>query len=456
MPAPKPDSQNLNNCTIECKRAALDSEAGPKDPTDYSELRGRLEASREKLPPLYRENLFVPFVSKLEELGSKGFNEVLLNDPNKESEAGLLLDISQAILQNGEGYNEKQTDGFQEVISDLYDGFLSAEDRTGVKPPDFSVIAPLAKWGRPDFGPYTWTGDAVVAFGARAGIVNMPPANATHGLFAWAALAHETAGHDILSADDGLAPELAEAIKEALKDGDVGDDLPDYWANRIDETASDIMGILNMGPAVGIGLIGYFRGLNAAYSKKAKLRNQGPLEDPHPADILRGYLAASVVRRLDFDAAEAWAKIIQDETDKDVTTIRIGWTIIEPEVAKKSAETVAETLMKGKMQSLEKHALGDIQDWGNQDESAVAELRSLLTKVSPLPDLYAKGIYAAHVVAAAVTEALSKDADIPLIFDRMQGILKIMHDANSSWGPLYVEHPGNLVTRRSYIPHDED
>lgn len=47
-----------------------------------------------------------------------------------------MLDIAQAILQNGEDYQKEATDGFQEVVSDLYDGFLSAADRRGLKPPD--------------------------------------------------------------------------------------------------------------------------------------------------------------------------------------------------------------------------------------------------------------------------------------------------------------------------------
>jgi len=60
--------------------------------------------------------------------------------------------------------------------------------------------------------------------------------------------------------------------------------------------------------------------------------------------------------------------------------------------------------------------------------------------------------YAAHVVVGAITLALKKDADIPVIFDRMQGVLKIMHDSNPSWGPLYIEHPGDLSPIRSYMP----
>ena len=64
---------------------------------------------------------------------------------------------------------------------------LSAEDRQGVKLPDDEVIPPLVKWGNPDFGPYTWPVDATISFGLEVGIVNLPPANAKRGLFAWSA-----------------------------------------------------------------------------------------------------------------------------------------------------------------------------------------------------------------------------------------------------------------------------
>lgn len=451
------DISSLNDLTVEAKRAALDSTTGPSDPTNYNELRGSLEACRDKLPPAYRDAVYKPFVDKLDQLGNDGFNDILLRDPNKQDLAGMMMDISQAILQHCEGFSKKSTDGFQEVASDLYDGFLSAEDRKGIKIPDNKeILPPLVKWGNPDSGPYTWPVDATSSFGLTVGIVNLPPANATHGLVAWSALGHETAGHDIIHADDGLAPEMANAVKIALQNGDVGDVLPGYWADRIDETASDVCGILNMGPAAGIGLIAYFRALNAAYTKKPKLRNTGPLEDPHPADVLRGYLAASVVRLLSFDGAEDWANVIEAETDKDVVTIRVGWDVVEPSVAKKSAEIVAATLVRGKMEHLDNHSLGDIQDWANNDEDITNQCRVILTQVSDLPESFKKGFYAAHVVAAAVIEALSKGSDISLVFDRMLGILKIMHDSNPSWGPLFVRHPGDLFAERSYIPHEED
>jgi hypothetical protein len=458
-----PDIANLANCIEDSRQSFLDGDTGPMDPTDYNLLRGRLEASRDKLPPLYREAVFKPFVRQLNDLGASGFISILLRDPKREREAGLLLDIAHAILQNGEGYQARATDAFQELVSDLYDGFLSAEDRRGVKPPDLGVISPLVKWGRPDFGPYTWPINATSTFGVKAAIVNLPPANARLGIMAWAALGHETAGHDILNADTGLKAELIQAVRQALKQANMGHGLPEYWSSRIDETASDVLGILNMGPAAGIGLIAYFRGINAALNNTPKLRNDGPLDDSHPADILRGYLAASTVKLLDFDRASNWASTIDEETTKDVSAIRlngnrnrlgqvIGGVSISIEEAKRSAEIVAQTLVNYKANSLEKHSLGEIQNWRNQDEAIVQQLQTAFKMAIDLPMNLTDGTFAAHAVAAAVVAALAKDGNIPLIFNRMQVILKVMHDRNPSWGPLFISHPGDIAMNRVYYP----
>ncbi len=440
---------NLAACVDDARAAALDTDAGPKDPADFANLEGRLPASRDKLPPLYREKVFDPFARTLKELGTSGFRQVLASDPDVEGEALVLFDVAQAILQNGERYSEQATDGFQEVVSDLYDGFLSAEDRRGVKPPDRGVIPPLVKWGRPDWGPYTLPIDAVRSVGAAAGVVSLPPANARAGLLAWAALGHETAGHDIIGADTGLREELAGTVRAALRRKGL-EALADYWSSRIDETASDVMGILNMGPAAGIGIVGYFRGLNAAWGAAPRLRSVGPGEDEHPADVVRGYLAASTVRLLAFAGAAQWAKAIESETDADAADIRLAGKAVSREQAKRSAAVVAETLVRTRMKSLENHALGDIQDWRDRDERIARELRSVLTTSDALPNRVAAGVYAAHAVAAAVTEAVGGAADLRSLFHRLLALLKTMHDRNPSWGPLYVVHPGDLAPHVSY------
>lgn len=450
----RPDISNMAACIEDCRLGTLESDLGPNDPTDFHSLRGRLEASRLKLPPLYREIVFNPFVSKLQEIGPGGFGEILLRDPTKESTGGMMLDIAHAVLQNGELFNDKATDAFEEVVSDLYDGFLSAQDRRGIKAPDRAVVAPLVKWGNPDFGPYTWPVDATSsAFNVGAAIVSMPPANARRGLLTWAALGHETAGHDILHADVGLRPELGFLVQSELERQHIGFGLAEYWSARIDETASDVMGILNMGPAAAIGMLGFLRGFNAAFTGRPTLRSVGPASDPHPADVLRGYLAASTVRLLSFDGASDWANIIEQETDKDVESIRLSGILVSTQVARQSAEIVAGVLATQKSITLSNHALIEIQDWRNRDELIARQLRAVLATVTPLSVELASGVFAAHVVSAAVMEALSADANIPVLFARMLSILKAMHDKNPSWGPLFITHPSTVSRELAYVPH---
>ena len=446
------DIKNLQNCIEEARQAALDQDPGPPDPLQFDVLRGRLQAARSKMPPLYLDAVFTPYVQALDQLGEADFNKILIQDPKRESTAGLMLDIAQAILQRGEGFEPKACPAFQEVVSDLYDGFLSAEDRGGILPPDNETIPPLIKYGNPDFGPYTWPVDATESFGCTVGIVNLPPSNARHGLLAWPALGHECCGHDILHADNGLLDEVSSAVRSALTADNATKQLAEYWASRIDETASDVLGILNMGPAPSIGLIGYFRALNAAFTGDATLRNTGPSSDPHPADIVRGFLGAATVRQLEFSDASAWADVIEAETQKDVSTIRLEGRTVSADVAKRSADIVSKAIVTQPMASLENHAFGQIQNWRDHDDELVDQLRAVLTTANPLPDELTTGIFAAHLVAAASTTALRQGANIPLLFQRMVDLLKAMNDKNPSFGPLLVRHPGNMVRDRFYIP----
>jgi phosphoglycolate phosphatase-like HAD superfamily hydrolase len=442
----------LGACLDDVVLAALDTDDGPPDPLDFASLLGRLETSRERLPPLYRQTVHAPFVAALRALGAARFAQVLISDPRRERLGGLMLDIAHAILQNGERFNDTATDAFEEVVSDLYDGFLSAEDRKGIELPETVVVPPLVKWGNPDFGPYTWPLDATRNFDVGATIVSLPPSNARAGLMAWAALAHETAGHDILSANDGLADELSRSVLRELTQARIGFGLAEYWSQRIDETASDVMGILNMGPAAAIGVIAYFRGLSVASGGPPQLRAVGPNDDPHPADILRGYLGAATVALLSFNGASQWANVIEKQTDRDLEPIVLGDILVSPEVAKQSAVIVAGAIATRKLAALGDHRLIDIQDWRDRDEARVTLLRKLLTTNDAVPVDLVEGVFAAHVVAAAVTGALASDANPRVLFTRMISILKGMHDSNPSWGPLFVSSPSSIARHFAVKP----
>src|SRR5690242_15683746 len=82
--APAPDITNLATCAEEARDAALDSDTGPTDPTDFHDLRGRLQAARDKLPPLYRTAAVDPYIATLDSLGLAGFNQILVQDPKRE------------------------------------------------------------------------------------------------------------------------------------------------------------------------------------------------------------------------------------------------------------------------------------------------------------------------------------------------------------------------------------
>jgi hypothetical protein len=446
------DISNLSACIENIRKAVLSNLQGPEDPADYGQLRGRLETVKDKIPARYQEKVVEPFIQSLAKLGKSGFTEILLRDPQRNNIARLMLDIAQAVLQKGEGYNALATDAFQEVVSDLYDGFLSAEDRVGVKEPDLSKIPALVKWGEPESGPYTWPVDGTTYFGLEAAVVSVPPVHAESGVLAWACIPHEVCGHDILHADIGLTDELAETVRTALNEKNIGLGLPEYWSSRIDETASDVLGVLNLGPAAAVGLIGYIRGLEAAYTGSAKLRNSGSEQDPHPADILRGYLGAYATGLLVFDQAEEWEKIIEAEADKDLSSIQLGGSAIDTDTAKQSARIVANTIMKAKLKSIENHSLDQIQNWRNTDEAATAYLRTLLKTAGSLTEEYQAGFYAAHAVAAAVTESLTAGAELDIIFKRMLALLKIMHEANPAWGPLFIRNPGDIARHFLYYP----
>ena len=423
----------LDACVADATAAALAGGDGPPDPTVFASLRARLEAARDRLPSEYRKAVADPLLRELDELGPRGFAKLLASDPRRAGDAGLLLDIAQSVLQPAEGYRPRQLGAFQEVVGDLYEGFLSAEARRGVKPPDHGVVAPLVRWGSADSGPYTWPADATEEYGVQAAVVSLPDANAEGGILAWPALAHETAGHDILSADDGLRVELSKAVRDSVRAAKLPDSVAAYWATRIDETASDVMGVLDMGPAAAVGLIGYFRGLNGAWGGKPVLRNAGPVDDPHPADIVRAYLAAETVRLLSFEGAAAWADRLVAEADRDLGRIRLGGVSMSPEAAKASAAAVARAIVRTPLRALEGKALGDIQDWRDQDEAVVAALRDRFHRGSTSPGPYAAGAYAAHAVAAGVYEAVEGTSTPGEAMSDMVGALAAMHRKNPDW-----------------------
>lgn len=430
----------LTACVDDVAAAVARPLDGPPDASGHAALTARLRRAEATLPAPYRAAVGAPLLDTLGRLGPGGLARLLARDPDRVGEARLLLDLAQAVLQRGEGYQPRATAAFQEVVADLYDGFLSAEARRGVKPPELGVLPPLVRWGEAGAGPYTWPVTATASIGAGAPVVSLPAAHASGGLLAWAALAHETVGHDLLAADRGLQAELARAVRAEARAAGVPPPVAGYFAERIEEAASDVMGVLNMGPAAAVGLTGYFRGVLGVVTGRAALRSDGDADDPHPADLARAYLAAETVRLLPMADAGRWADRLVAEADRDAApVVHLGEVAVTPGVARDAAAAVARAIARTRLTSLEGRSLSQVQAWGDRDEAAAAALRRPLSGArgarAELPAEQLRGAYAAHVVAAAVYEAAAGASPPGAVMDRMVALLARMHAANPAWAP---------------------
>ncbi|MBM3734973.1 MAG: hypothetical protein FJW39_04235 [Acidobacteria bacterium] len=432
----------LAECVADVERAARDTDRGPGVPVQFAPLKRELQDASRKLSPTYKEILGEPLIRHVDSLGAVGLRDLLRDDPAREGDGGLILDLSQAVIQRGSGFQPREVGALQEVISDLYDGFLSAEDRAGVKPPDHSTAAPAVKFGEPDSGPYTWPADATAALEIQCSVVSVPPANARGGLLTWSTLGHETAGHDILSADIGLAAEVTRSVRKALTAARVGDALTRYWTSRIDETAADVLGVLNMGPAAAIGLIGFLRGFNASMGDGPVLSREGPVDDAHPADLIRGFLVSHSVRLLDFTAAGKWADAIDEDLATDEAPLELAGHRVTAATARRSAKVVAEAVARTQFRSLEEFSFADIQNWRDSDEVMTNDLADRLAggAIQDPPG----GTYAAHAVAGGVVAAVTGLASVGDLFPRMIAMVHAMHKKNPVFGPLRVRHRSDV------------
>lgn len=441
---------HLNALQSDALSAIRSTDTGPADIFQHSAIVDALSGAEGAFPPVYERKMRIPLHQTFTARGPLGWSRVLDSDPMLERGARLGMDLTQSIVQRADPDVSKATLAFQEVVSDLYDGYLSEADRTGVKPPDHSVIAPLVKWGQPHAGPYVWPAPAAAGYGCGTGVVSMPPAFASAGLAAWSALGHEGAGHAILHADIGLHDELAANVAQkirasrdaSLSNRDARDALADYWFRKIDETASDVMGVLNMGPAAAVGLIAYFRALR----RDGKLM---PFDtgSPHPTDIARGYLVAAAIGFCDFADAGEWRRLLNEEVTLDAPDegVWLGGTLYPPEVVQASASLAARSIMNDTLQALEDHRITEIQDWTEEDNTIV---QVLMTQVflsgQPLSQALHDGVYAAHGVAAAILVSLL-DGRTGHHQARMIELLDGMHRTNVAWTGLEFAHAGAML-----------
>ena len=207
---------------------------------------------------------------------------------------------------------------FLAVVSNLYRSFLGADKRhaCGAPLPD-PGLPPLVSFHRSkDAGPAVLTAPVNRRLcGSDVAVVILPTIYRRVPL-AWASLAHEACGHGVLQADPGLLPDLVAGVRSLFGGGplapgrtpDEAQTLGLLWSYWIEETASDVYGLLNIGPAFALNLAAFIAAKRKADSSAIDLSfptlPAGSGNDPsiafdqHPPDLLRLHVAMGVIQNL--------------------------------------------------------------------------------------------------------------------------------------------------------------
>jgi len=359
---------------------------------------------------------------------------------------------------------------FEAVISDLYRSFLSKQQRESSGIPLVEQLPPLATFGSQDpkvqfppgglDGPYTLPSDDMKnTTGATIGVVSLPSVLRDHPLL-WAALAHETGGHDVVHADPKLLPELRTGVAKALSDKSLGE----LWAFWMDEAVADVYGLLNLGPAFVFNLAAFFTTLVHQLEGKpiGILSNQTYLDsnnrpDVHPTDVLRVSLARGVVenlhglsiaRRNDYlQAIDALLAIVADgETTIDF--VGNGRVVNQFPLAdmQAAAQQAGAFIVNAKFAALGNHSIQDIETWDDSDEDKV---QSMLTTMNAGGAVGGMGDDA-QVLATATLALLQAPNKYDAVTKQINDALDVSFASDPVFGSL---RPHRMLFRPSMGPH---
>jgi hypothetical protein len=327
---------------------------------------------------------------------------------------------------------------FNVVVSHFFRAFLANHKRQRLGLQAVERLPPLATFNHSGArGPYTFPADAVTNMvGSTVGIVSLPSTYSDHPVI-WAALAHETGGHDIVHAIPGLLADLS-ALPLALAptfiatlgvDAWTAQMLGMLWRYWIDEAAADVCAVLNMGPSFALNftaLLSAFHsqsGPSPALWTSAIAQPGEPLDD-HPVDILRLGLAIGAVgslQSLDVASRQSYVTLlsqIAQTMGAGAAEVTVQGEIPVPGSAsiplnltlplatmQNAAAIMGAAIGNTPLASLNGHTLQHIETWDAFDEHAAWRFALALKNQAELP-----AVYSAHVLAGA-TLALYNDPD---------------------------------------------
>jgi hypothetical protein len=370
-------------------------------PFETARMRAVVRENAAGLPRLYRDEYATLLDKSMENLVAdlrRTRNDLIALGPLGQGADAKVTSFAETLLGAVRDWNAPEYASalkrFESVISNLYRSFLSKRQRTNVALPLIETIPPLATFAASaDQGPFTLPSDAVKQLvTASIGIVSLPACYRGHPLI-WPAVAHETGGHDVLHADPGLLQELETTVQREVPGG-----LGRLWAGWIDEAASDVYGLLNIGPAFGVSLAVFSSVLRASSQQGSSLPlgaigtdlmlYNGQPVDAHPVDILRVYLASgavSALTQLRPTVQRDWIDLLDDigvqaaGGARDIKVIELTKKKVVQRlpipVMADTARVVGKLIATTQLASLGGHSVQDIETWSDEDEFAATTVR---------------------------------------------------------------------------------
>jgi hypothetical protein len=374
---------------------------------------------------------------------------------------------------------------FLAVISDLYRSFLSKSKRTAINVPLTGQLPPLASFKNSgEEGPFTIPNDAVSdLFGSEVGVVSLPSTYRNDPLL-WAALAHETGGHDVVHADPGLMSELADGARTLLgggapapgstpTDAQVDGLLWSYW---MDEAVADVYGLLNVGPEFALNLTAFFAAINARLSSdpmptlgtsSGPMGRNDPFLDVHPTDLLRIHLAIGAVESLAGLATETRSSYVADlKSLAELCAQGATEIVLQGNVPvdadhflrlnarrpladmQESARRVGAFIATAKLTALRGHSIQEIETWDDADETTARQIADALTADSPTADMGDD----AQVLAGATRCLLANPEAYAAVTQNLNEALDRSFATDPIWlapTPDGIVAPARLAVRRA-------
>ncbi|HKV93924.1 MAG TPA: hypothetical protein VJW20_15360 [Candidatus Angelobacter sp.] len=417
-------SVSFANLFKQIKEVNLFGTAPPTPPADKTKA---VKGAGGLLPLLYRNTYLKALEPHLPKLVQQAKADA--------DSASFVETLAGAVYQHDDARHRPNLQRFLAVISDLYRSFLSHDRRTRANFPLRETIPPLAVFQHEgDQGPFTLPCDDVSHFiGSNVGVVSLPATYRDHPVL-WAALAHETGGHDVLHADNELLPELRSGVHQLFGHDAFGNKMGLLWDYWMDEAASDVYGVLNIGPSFGLNLAVFFAALNAeaARTDTPLLRSDSGADpssgslDPHPTDVLRLPLIVGAVQTLVSLSEESKKRYSSDLKAlvhllaPGVQNVRIEGAVPQQlagpvmfndtfpiDDMSDAAARVGAYIATVKLEALGGHSIQELETWDDTDESTASRVATLIQNGKNIANVGDD----AHTLAGATLAAYADSAN---------------------------------------------